>query len=616
MAVASRTRRWLGAALLVLPALLIPTRSGAQQLRPLPNRHPPFIESPNTIGAARAPRVIRGSRQISLATVTESEPNDSLSEATLVTLGDTISGVVNPYGDVDWYAVDLTAGTTVQFSIDAEGIGSSLLPSLGLYYADDVNGLVEPRYNDESQGWDHVYWITIPVTGRYYAMVEASWWEPGGGLDYFYTLSVVPIQPPPLGPGDPTTLYAGGLSDPLGMAAAGNGDLFVADNGLKSILRVDPAGTVSTFATGFPTPFDVVVDGFGALLVADPSTGVIRITPTGVRSIFASNFTAVSVTVDRLGDVWVGGGSTSSLEVRRYSSSGTLLATIPLFEAEGGGLTASGIAVSPTGDVYVDNAYNGIYRVTGGPVTRVITTPVYCLWDLAFDQDGYLYVTSCLGKVMLYDPAFQPVATPFARTVGGPLVFGRDADGGMTSRLFVGTDALSTLPPFAGGIVELNPAAMRAPGLRVGVDLLRMATTALRPGWVEVPYADTLRLADAPGPVTWSISAGALPAGLVLDPSTGVVSGRAQRAGTKTVAVTGSSGDKVGLGTFSVLIGNINTTPAAAANAALGQSGAVSPEVERLLDLVGNGNGRLDVADFRAYLQSIGKVAPAGRATP
>lgn len=612
-------RRGLTAALLVLPVLLAPTRSAAQRLQPPQHRHPPGVGFPSTADAPRAPRALPGPSRVSLAEIKESEPNDSFRDATLVSLGDTISAVLNPGGDVDWYALDLTAGATIQFELDGRvAFEAGGVPLLWLYYEDGANGLVELwyTYNDQQQaGGPTTYWISIPAAGRYYLAV-ADFFGSGSAL-WSYTLRTTPIPTPPPGPGEPVTLFATGVSAPYGMAAAGNGDILVADAGLQSILRVDLAGRVTAYAAGISQPWDVVVDGLGDVLVADPSVGVIRITPTGARSIFAPNFTAVSVTVDQEGDVWVGGSSDQGLEIRRYDPTGILLSTIPFLEEEGGALVASGIAVSPTGDVYTHNGYNGIYRVTGGTPTRMLTTPVFCLWDLAFDADGYLYVTSCTGKVMLYDPAFQPVATPFARIAAGPLVFGRDATGRMTSRLFVAVQTFSTLPPFVSGIVELNPAAMRAPGLRVGVDLLRMATTTLRPGFVDVPYADTLRLTEAPGPVVWSIAHGSLPAGITLDSTTGVLSGRPVRWGAAPFTVRGRSGGRVGTGLFAVSVTTIGVPAATAAKALLGESGAVSPEEAHLLDLLGNGNGRFDVADFRAYLKSLHILAaPAGTAQP
>lgn len=616
MSVPTTIRRGLAVSLLALPALLLPTRSDAQQVWLPPNLNPTRMAIPSTRRATHAPRGVHAASQVSLATVTESEPNDSFINATLLTLGDTASGIMNPSGDVDWYAVDLTAGTSVVFDMDAYEIGSGLWPFLSIYTQDGGGGLVELSAYNLTSNFDPLYWLLVPTTGRYYLRIDSFWGE--GSPDYFYTLKIMHVVPPPPGPGEPTTLLAnGGMNNPFGMAAAGNGDIYVADIGQSSILRVDAAGTVSPLIRGIPQPRDVAIDGTGDLLIAASEDGVLRVTPSGERSTFVSNFRAVSITVDHDGDIWVGGASDTALEIRHYSATGTLKSARDVTN-QMLALVSSGIAVSPTGDVYASNWRDGVFRVSGGPPTRVITTPLYCIWDLAFDADGYLYVSNCMGQVVLYDPAFHLVVNPFARTNGGPIVFGRDAAGGMTSRLFEANGIYNAIyPPLNGGIVELNPAAMRAPGLRVGVDFLRMATTTLRPGFIAVPYADTLRLADAPGPVTWSVTNGALPAGIALDSTTGIFSGRPERFGPATFTVRGTSGERFGVGTFTLSISTINVPATVAAKAFLGESGAVSPEEEHLLDQLGNGNGRLDVADFRAYLQSLHMLAaPTQKATP
>src|SRR2546426_2610204 len=97
--------------------------------------------------------------------------------------------------------------------------------------------------------------------------------------------------------------------------------------------------------------------------------------------------------------------------------------------------------------------------------------------SLAFDRDGYLYVANGSGTVAMYSPAHAVVYDPFARTnfASGytmALVFGRDAGGAMTSRLFATN-------PLAGAMLQMNPAGMRAPWWRIGVGLL--LTTLIPP---------------------------------------------------------------------------------------------------------------------------------------
>ncbi|HET7232952.1 MAG TPA: putative Ig domain-containing protein [Longimicrobium sp.] len=64
-----------------------------------------------------------------------------------------------------------------------------------------------------------------------------------------------------------------------------------------------------------------------------------------------------------------------------------------------------------------------------------------------------------------------------------------------------------------------------------GQPVVIASDSVLSSGIVGVPYADTLRASGGAGAITWSLSAGTLPAGLTLDPATGVVSGNPQGAG-------------------------------------------------------------------------------------
>jgi len=61
---------------------------------------------------------------------------------------------------------------------------------------------------------------------------------------------------------------------------------------------------------------------------------------------------------------------------------------------------------------------------------------------------------------------------------------------------------------------------------------ISVSTTALPPGVRGRAYSAQLSAADNVGSVTWSIASGTLPAGLTLNPSTGVISGRPTKTGT------------------------------------------------------------------------------------
>ncbi len=545
--------------------------------------------------------------------VAESEPNDSLTTADPFTLLDSVAGVVNPAGDVDFYVVTLTAGIRVELDIDAQVNGSPLDPVLALF---DSSGFLL-AFNDDTDGLDSYIAYSIAVTGRYYVGV-AEYSPAAGGANYSYLLKTS-VQVP--GPGDPTTLFATGLGTPSGVAATATGDLLVADQFPARIARVTLAGATSDYVTFVPgrTPYDVVIDGLGDLLVAVSDSGfagaVLRITvPTSPPTYFArwAGGSAEAITVGPDGDVWVADNNCRCL--RRFDAVGTRKDSIPT-----GGRFVWDLAFSPSGELHASSAAE-VARLVGGALQAAITAPAY-LEGLAFDRDGYLYVANgFLGLVNLYTPQYQQVGSVFARSnLGGPiaLVFGRSAAGAMTSRLFAANVGYNLQPPYIGSLVEMNPAGMRAIGHRVGVDLLRVAPLALRAGVVGADYADTLRLlSPPPGAVTWSVVSGTLPAGVTLAAATGVIAGVPQDPGSFQISVRGNVGAQFGAATYTIAVTRPQVTGIDAASALLGASGVLTPAQERFLDLQGNRNGRFDVADLRAYLRSQNLLPHVARSSP
>lgn len=63
---------------------------------------------------------------------------------------------------------------------------------------------------------------------------------------------------------------------------------------------------------------------------------------------------------------------------------------------------------------------------------------------------------------------------------------------------------------------------------------LAISTTALPQGQVGVVYSQTATATGGTGPYTWSVTSGALPAGLTLNTSTGAIAGTPTTAGTST----------------------------------------------------------------------------------
>jgi hypothetical protein len=81
-------------------------------------------------------------------------------------------------------------------------------------------------------------------------------------------------------------------------------------------------------------------------------------------------------------------------------------------------------------------------------------------------------------------------------------------------------------------LIALKPAAAVTP--------VAIVTTALPSGTVSLNYSASLRASGGSGTYRWSIGAGALPAGLTLDPATGLISGIPTATGNSTFTARAS----------------------------------------------------------------------------
>jgi hypothetical protein len=667
---------------------------------------------------------------LALAVVNETEPNDTLTAADLVTFGDTVSGVINPANDVDYFAVDLTAGTVLDLDVDAAQVGSALDPVIALF---DVDTFTVLAVNDDFDGLDSRIIYAVPADGRYFVgIVDYSFGgsashsytlrfgafavdeiepndtpgqataiamgdtasgtiSPSTDLDYFalpvtggsyvraelesefasalvlygadgttvldssdvyaeYPLRVTApasatatwylkvrsvsgnpttglylLRPDSLatGPGDPTTVFASGVTDPVLSVADATGGLYVLGGFGSAVYHVTAGGAVSTEATGTFFASGLAIDGFGDLLLAafgfsSGRTGVFRLGAGGTLSLVHEvGSLAGGLAVGPDGDIWVGAClQTACPALRRLSPLGELKSTIatttyPVY-----------IKFSPGGVLHFSDAFSTIFRLNGSTVQSVLTAAPY-VEDFAFDTDGYLYVgNGYLGQVSLYSPTYQPVHMPFAGTnLGGPLslTFLRTAAGAMTARMLVTADGYLQSPPYLDAVLEVNPAGVRAVGARVGVDLLTITTAALPAGSVGADYAVTLEVASPPGGLAWSVVAGTLPPGLSLDATSGVIGGIPTAAGASNVTIRVDGGGRLGLRQFSMQVTTPAVTVSAAMDAAMGVPDALTIEEKRYLDIVGNNNGLFDIGDLRALLRrerQLSRAAMLEASTP
>jgi hypothetical protein len=536
----------------------------------------------------------------------ETEPNDSLADANLVQVGDSFSAIVASDGDVDYIAVDVSEQGTLRVDLDFLPNGFPAL--LKLYDADGTTLL------DSVDTLNEGPWLVdafLTTSGRYYASVENGHPSaPTEGLDY-YELSIGFL---PSGPGDPTTHVASGLGYPLEVVPDWSGNLLVVDYDSARVLRVGGDGSVSVH-TAFSQflLYGLAVDGFEDILVSGydyvtEKAGIWRLGPGGTRTWFTANTTGTIVyatlAVGPDGDVWAYACAPFSCPaLAHFDPLGNLMDLHSLPD------DVADMAFSPAGDLHFSNGYGDVYRFQGVVAQRVIQSTPY-LEGMAFDEDGYLYLANgYLERIALYSPSYVLQDSAFATTsLAGPiyLSFLRGTDGAMTSRLFA-TSGGQVDASLAGTMVEVNPTGVRAAGWSVGAQLLRIANTGLPSGLVGTEYADTLTLLNPPsGTVTWDLLDGALPPGLELGATSGVISGIPTEDGSYEFVVRATAGERRGFARFALTIGEPAITVTDAVDAVLGVEGALTADGERFLDIHGNQNGLYDIGDLRAYLRAEG----------
>lgn len=141
---------------------------------------------------------------------------------------------------------------------------------------------------------------------------------------------------------------------------------------------------------------------------------------------------------------------------------------------------------------------------------------------------------------------------------------------------------------------------------------LALAKTSLRPAQMGFPYSDTVTATGGPDPKSWTIvGENQPPPGLRLVPSTGVLTGIPEATGSFTFTVRVTADIFQVERTYSLDVRAPSLALDGVLDHLLGIAPSLSQDELRYLDLLGNGNGRFDVGDFRAWLVATGQLAPA-----
>jgi len=184
------------------------------------------------------------------------------------------------------------------------------------------------------------------------------------------------------------------LSAPQGAAVDQAGNVYVADNGNRSVRKITPAGVATILADGFQNVLDVAVDAQQNVYVADSGYDVqfgsiFRVTPDGTKTLLFSGqdifagekswiMNPLGLTVDPAGNIFFTTPLGGIFELAAPLTSGMtpipVLAdyrsTTPTIRPAGGagmGATFVGIAAASTTQLYVADVYdNNVQSVSLG----------------------------------------------------------------------------------------------------------------------------------------------------------------------------------------------------------------------------------------------------------
>ena len=189
-----------------------------------------------------------------------------------------------------------------------------------------------------------------------------------------------------------------GLAGPETMAFDSSGNLFVSNGSAKTIKKVTPSGVKTTFASGVDV-VGMAFDAFGNLFVSqkskdtDASEGVIlEYAPDGSNKVFASNLTKPQgLAFDSLGNLYVADPVHDAILKISPDGRRTTFAS-KIFQPHRLAFDAFGFlwVTAPTGNLYTIAPAGVVFLFDTSAADPELTG----LNDLAFDEAGNLFLTA------------------------------------------------------------------------------------------------------------------------------------------------------------------------------------------------------------------------------
>ena len=328
----------------------------------------------------------------------------------------------------------------------------------------------------------------------------------------------------------PSSAIAGGSAFTLTVSGSGFGGLLITPivqwNGSPRPTTQSPPGS-STQLTATITATDIAAAGTAQITVLND--GLIDETSSPVT--FTISNPGLTITT--------GSPLPAAAEGSPYSQ--TLSAaggTVPYSWSIDSGSLPGGLALSSTGVISGNPSTSGTFNFTvrisdGSQPTSQTATKVFSLLVSAVAP-----VVSSIAPsaVLAGSPAFTLIVNG-ANFVSGSTVRWNGANRTTTfvsnSRLTATIPAADIVTPGTASISVLNPGpTSNALTFTILPPLTITTNSPLPQGTVGTSYSRTLTAAGGTVPYTWSIAAGALPAGLAISSSTGAISGNPSTSGT------------------------------------------------------------------------------------
>jgi uncharacterized protein (TIGR03437 family) len=236
--------------------------------------------------------------------------------------------------------------------------------------------------------------------------------------------------------GDNAAATSAALTAPMSIALDSSGNLYIVDNGVSRVRKVDGKGNITTIAgngtAGFagdggdPTkaalnfPSGIAVDGSGNLYVADllnlrlrkiaggnittvAGNGLLSYSGDGGPAAAAQLNGPQGLAVDKSGNVFI--ADTGNNAVRQVAKNGTITTFVGSGTAGSGGnqlAAPQGVAADATGNVYIADTQNArVQKVAGGSASTLAGgSSFYTPVGGAVDAAGNVYVADVNNNVV------------------------------------------------------------------------------------------------------------------------------------------------------------------------------------------------------------------------